>query len=369
MVRILFFGDFLAKQPDRIVLSSNIQELLSSSDAAICNFEAPIEVDVPPCKKSGPSLSQSPLSPSFLVSNGFNVILLANNHMMDYGERGLVDTCNSFGQSLLVGAGTQEEAYSARILEVNGYRIGFLSAVQHEFGVIDDENKQLMGVAWISHPCIKDIISSIRKDVDYLFVSPHAGVEFIDAPLPEWRCLYKRMIDWGADAIIGSHPHVPQGWEIYNNKYIFYSLGNFYFDILSGNNYWNKSLMVELKIDDSLVFKVHPICFNDGHIDIDLSHDTTDHINYLNSILGDNYSDYITEECTRLLPDYEYSILNSLSGVPLRELGVSQRIKLLAKSVLRKPSTLPLLNIIQCESHRWLLERALKNKEYVNREC
>ena len=82
----------------------------------------------------------------------------------------------------------------------------------------------------------------------------HAGVENINIPIPEWRDIYKSFVDFGADVIIGTHPHVPQGWETYNDKPIFYSLGNFCFQKKNVNvqSYWYDSLCVILTLDDNL---------------------------------------------------------------------------------------------------------------------
>ena len=70
---------------------------------------------------------------------------------------------------------------------------------------------------------------NLKKEVDFIIFFAHAGLEHYDVPLVEWRERYKRLCDLGVDAVVATHPHVPQGYEKYNNKYIFYSLGNFYF--------------------------------------------------------------------------------------------------------------------------------------------
>ena len=70
---------------------------------------------------------------------------------------------------------------------------------------------------------------NLKKEVDFIIFFAHAGLEHYDVPLVEWRERYKRLCDLGVEAVIATHPHVPQGYEKYNNKYIFYSLGNFNF--------------------------------------------------------------------------------------------------------------------------------------------
>lgn len=81
----------------------------------------------------------------------------------------------------------------------------------------------------------------------------HAGAENWDFPLPEIRELYKKYIDWGADVIIGNHPHVAQGWEIYEDKWIFYSLGNFAFYEGEKARNHEHSLCVSVEIHDKRI--------------------------------------------------------------------------------------------------------------------
>ena len=81
-----------------------------------------------------------------------------------------------------------------------------------------------------------------KKELDYLFILPHDGIEYIDIPMPETIARYRDFIDYGADGVIGAHPHCPQGWEEYKGKPIFYSLGNFLFNSKEGYDYraWNR---------------------------------------------------------------------------------------------------------------------------------
>lgn len=137
----------------------------------------------------------------------------------------------------------------------------------------------------------------------FSFCHAHAGIEEIDAPLPEWREKYKFFIDCGADCVIGTHPHVPQGWEEYKGKPIFYSLGDFYFDFLTGQHpYWSKNLVVlmELGEEGNINYEVRNISFSNYIIDEDLSEETKQHNNYLCDLLNDKYIDYVNEQSLKL---------------------------------------------------------------------
>ncbi len=365
MIKIIVCGDFRARAPEMIHISGEVNSLFANADIRICNFEGPVHTDgVKPMKKSGPSLDQSIESPDFLIKNGFNVILLANNHIMDYGEVGLQSTLNSFKDVITVGAGKGKDAFSVRYFMVKSVRVGICTFVQKEFGTVDSKDDCTFGAAWINSFDVPGIISESRKHCDFLIVLPHAGVEHTIAPLPEWRSLYKRFIDWGADAVVGGHPHCPQGWEWYKGKPIYYSLGDFYFDELTHDDLWYKSIVVEFCIGDTIGVKEHFICFDDktGCISIDRSERIREHTNKANELLHNDtdYNKYINRMCAAHWAGIRYGLLRGLCGVSL-EVRFKLFVRLLGCMLLGNKDEPYLLNALQCESHRWLMERHLKN--------
>lgn len=357
-----FCGDFVAKDPSLLQFSSSLQSAINRGDINVVNFEAPISGIGVEAHRSGPKVCQSPSSCAFLKSNGFNLFQLANNHAVDFGE----DACLATKQMLVntVGAGTEEEAFSPVIKEINGKKIGFLSFVHHEFGVFDDSgNEQRIGTAWIcSHKAIAAIITTKRL-VDFLIVLTHAGVEQVDLPLPEWRSLYRSFVDFGADAIIGTHPHVPQGWEIYKDKPIFYSLGNFYFDaIMPSDEWWYKGLMVSLFLNETgIQYSVFNTKFKKGTVCIDETKQTNEHNAYLCSILN-NEQEYF-EGVNRIVltkwKELEVYYVRGIGAVSLR-LPFIECLKSIYCALFRKPNESLLINALQCESHRFVALRAQK---------
>lgn len=364
MIKATFFGDFVAKKSTDIILSDDIKSIISSSDIAVCNFEAPIDGGFEPFDREGPRVNQLASAPDLLINWGINVVQLANNHMLDYGEKACRATLDAFSNITTVGAGGFDEAYSIKVIQAKGIRIGLLSCVHHEFGVWESKNSfQKEGTAWICHNLIQSKIREAKDIVDFLIVLPHAGIEEIDAPIPEWRELYKSFIEWGADAVVGTHPHVPQGWEEYKGKPIFYSLGNFYFDALEGNHaFWKKSIALELYLDkNEISYKVVSICFNDGIITLDHNSDRVMHNQYLCDLLQDsNYINFCNDISCKLWNVYSNRIVRGLGAISFK-LGLRNSIKTIVAVLFRKPSTSILLNTFQCESHRWIIERYLRN--------
>lgn len=380
MIKLSFSGDIKLINPEQISISKDIKSILSRCDYNVINFEAPVSVDNQKgIDKSGPCISQSIKVPKWLECGGYNVISLANNHTMDYGEDGYNATKESFKHAKLVGAGTWEEAYKPLILEKSGKKIGIIACTHREFGCLTNEfaDEGKIGCAWICNPKIDERIVQTRPLVDYLFIYAHAGVEYIEQPLPEWRALYKHFVDMGCDGIIASHPHIPMGNEMYKGKPIYYSLGNFCFEMEDYSNImdnWLNSIIVEITINDAGTMNVdhHLVEFSpqSGLIDIDKSEKSKLHIEQMNRCLADEdeYMKFINTKVLELLTWYmKLFELSGLIPIPqIIEIPLKTRIKnkLLGREYHRGDYTTKthLLNNLQCESHRWTIERALRLK-------
>jgi poly-gamma-glutamate synthesis protein (capsule biosynthesis protein) len=362
-VKLSFWGDFVAVAPQKLLLGETPLKWLKESDYNVCNFESPIEGDYMPFNRQGPRVKQPKESIDFLGKSGFNVFQLANNHMCDFGEEGCKATIDALSGFVTIGAGTYNQAYSIKIVEKCGIRVGFLACVHHEFGVLESINDGV-GTAWICNDEIVRRIIQAKSEVDYLIILPHAGVEEMDAPLPEWRDKYRFFIDCGADAVIGTHPHVPQGWEEYKGKPIFYSLGDFYFDYLTGQHpYWSKSLVVNMEIRDngSMKYDVHNVSFANYKIDEDNNVETKQHNQYLCDLLHNNeaYINYVNEQSLKLWYEYNCWLTRGLGSVSFK-LHFIDMLKSLYVSLFRGRQKSLLENCLQCESHRWTILRAQK---------
>ena len=361
MTKILLLGDFKAPDISRFHPSAEIVEMIKKADVTIINFEAPIEGGGNGVSKSGPSICQDSKAPEVLKEMGVDVVLLANNHTMDFGEEGCKVTMDAFKDVVTVGAGTSEEAYSVRIIEKDGKKIGFLALCQYEFGILESKQEKGCGVAWVLSLDVEDVIKKARQEVDYLIVCPHAGVEHTKAPLPEWRRLYKKYIDWGADAIVASHPHRVQGCEYYNDKPIFYSLGNFFWGTVYDYPGWTEGLVVEIILNDSVEVKMFSTSFDsDGYLKLASNQDV---MQPLNDMLSNEkeYLDYIDSLARTHWRGFVYGLLRGTSGVSFK-VGFKFLLRLFAHMLLGHSDRLYALNIVRNESHRWLMQRSLMIK-------
>lgn len=166
---------------------------------------------------------------------GFNILSLANNHMLDYGREALEDTIQNLKDNQIdyVGAGLNEgEAFSMKIKEIKDVKIGFLAYTDLGFQSWRAKENEA-GMAWIKQDDIDEIKRNIKEQkekVDALIVSLHSGDEYQVDPNVFQERFAQACIEAGADVILEHHPHVVQRMERYNNGWVIYSLGNFVFD-------------------------------------------------------------------------------------------------------------------------------------------
>ena len=260
-VKLFFAGDFCSRpSTSGIIVSEDLKDLIRSCDLRIINFEVPLkpEVDLPPQARQ--RYFQTDDAPDFLRGLGFNLFQMANNHMFDWDEPGYRKTREALGDAGF-GAGTYEEAYRVKTVDIEGIKIGFLALSFAAYkGVFDDRTKYGgLGCAYVNDLRVNHIILQAKQEVDYLFVLVHDGIEYIDVPLPETMARYRDFIDYGADGVIGTHPHCPQGWESYKGRPIFYSLGNFLFNSKDGYSYqatkphWYEGICAIISIENGSV--------------------------------------------------------------------------------------------------------------------
>ena len=213
----------------------------------------------------------------------------------------------------------------------------------------------------MNHQRVNRLIAESRSRVDALVAIVHAGVEMVDVPLPEWRDRYRELIDLGCDAVIAHHPHVVQGYEIYNGKPIAYSLGNFCFSKLEKmeNPEWNTGAIAVLNFSgDNVSISLVGTQLKEGVLGLMSTDKWVHKRDMLCSYLeGDGYMERVNVSCQRLMNGYWN--LFAMGGLFA---PVAMSLKNLLRIPLHKYDHVHLLNNLQCESHRWCLMRALRNE-------
>src|SRR6267143_117643 len=188
---------------------------------------------------------------------GINVVTLANNHLMDCGRSGVLETLDvlSHANVLALGAGTNERAAHAPVIrQAGGIRIGLLGYYWNRRTAATVDHP---GSAMDPPEALETDIRALRKHADRIVVTFHWGVPYEREPSPDDRAKAHFAVDCGADAVVGHHPHVVQPFEIYCGCPIFYSVGNFAFG--SGNSR-AEGLLVGLRFEDyQTLVNVYPL--------------------------------------------------------------------------------------------------------------
>lgn len=370
--KILFTGDIaISESIDENFVDQQLAKVISEHNYVSCNFEAPMpsEKSKPIRKIFSPNVFQDVESANHVKKAGFNVINLANNHMYDFGQEGLKSTFESFPDQIKIGAGLDfESAYELQVTEINNVKIGFLSFCELEFGALTSELQNRGGYAWINHPTVNYRIYTAKEQVDILIVQAHTGIEKSELPLPEWRSRYRSFIDAGADLVIGHHPHVPQGWELYKEKPIFFSLGNFYVDLLDFHPLWNYGYAVSVEFDGSklLGYEIIPIKREDHKVLICKNQSYLEYLDYLCKILNsEKYLDIVNKHSIEYWNQHHrYLYSHALNNVP--DKGLLRIFWRVLRRILGKiyiHNNFALLHNIRTESHKWSSQRALVQLE------
>jgi len=244
------------------IFDEKIKKRLTSFDFVVANLEGPVTNNKQFIRNNG--IVNSPFgSLDYLSNANIKIFNLANNHLFDNGLLGFTDTkkrldknnCNYFG-------GGKDINEASKILYIKKKNITFaLLGLCHNEGMIADQNKPGVFCLDFHVNVLKEKIIQARKKADWIILNYHGGEEFTTIPMPSRRRLLHKLSKLDVDLIIAHHSHVVQGFENINGKYIFYSLGNFIFDI---KKHFNKNLVnngVILSIEftkDNFNFKFIP---------------------------------------------------------------------------------------------------------------
>ncbi|MCR5485255.1 MAG: CapA family protein [Clostridiales bacterium] len=218
-------------------VSTETLELIKGMDVMCANNEFVYTTSDEKAKNKSYTFKSDPANVFVMEELGVDVVSLANNHINDYGETGVNDTVETLNKAGIghVGAGKNlKEASQAEYYIINGRKIAYVAgadayawyrvpaASENGYGIIPAE----VG----SEDALVDAVKEAASKSDYVMVMVHWGyekVKWYDKPMTDRA---HKFIDAGASAVIGAHPHVLTGMEIYNDSLIAYSLGNFWFN-------------------------------------------------------------------------------------------------------------------------------------------
>jgi poly-gamma-glutamate synthesis protein (capsule biosynthesis protein) len=231
----------------------NVLPLLKKNDLNIINLETTLTTSTDKVPKVF-NFKSDPNNIQTLVDGNISAVCIANNHIGDFGNQGLLETISTLDHAGIkhVGAGKNlDEARGPVILEKNGIKIGIIGFTDNEPYWQATENKPGTFYIKIGNPkalgTLTEIIQNLKKQVDIVVVSTHWGPNKRVRPTQAFIDFAHALIDAGVDIFHGHSAHIFQGIEIYKNKLIMYDTGDFIDDY---------AIYPHLRNDQSFLFLV-----------------------------------------------------------------------------------------------------------------
>lgn len=376
-MNVIIAGDLFISESfkNRQLIDPSVEDLFVSADYRVVNLEAPItNKDDPKNKilKTGPHLhSSEDTAIPYLKQLHIDMVTLANNHILDYGEQGLIDTFHALKKNNIdrVGAGNNLiEASQPFTIEKKGLKIAILNFCEHEWSIAE-KNK--------AGANLLDIIDNVKQiqtakaTHDKVICIIHGGHEYYNLPSPRIQKQYRFYADNGADAIVGHHTHCIGGYENYKGVPIYYSLGNFLFTLNAVIPDWYTGLILEIEWEkDELKTNLHPVCQEKETFKLYLPKEKEKE-NILNrvqsyveiiqneSLLEQSWEQYISLKSREYLNYWSPSsfVKNRFLRGVLNKLGIDFK---------NKKGLSLFLNLMRCEAHSDLSKEIIN--KYLNKQ-
>lgn len=274
-IKIVFVGDIMLDDlPGKYIKDGNdpfaaFSSLFKAADLTVGNLECVVGTtgiaeDKPFVLRANPRVLP-------VLKKHFSALSLANNHSGDYGPTAfsaMLDLLDRSGIRYFGGGRDLQKAYAPILFDIKGKRIALLAYnlfFPRSFEALEDR----AGSAWGEDDYVREGIRRARHvhKADIVITYPHWGWENEKLASKNQVSLAHFMIDSGADAVIGGHPHITQNIEIYKGKTIFYSLGNFFFDGFDtedNNTGW--AVEMTIQADSTISWKIFEAKLDDNGI-------------------------------------------------------------------------------------------------------
>lgn len=243
-IRLKAFGDIMAHD-EQVSYAYNVgsgtydfssefeytKDFIKDSDISVGNFETTVDPNLE--NMAYPKFNTPKEFIKAIKDAGFDVVTTANNHSLDTGVEGIGTTIDNLNSYDLDFVGTRKDSDGKRIIykEVSGITVAFLSYTSFTNNT-DNPEEYYDYINYLDEDLIEKDIKKAKKKADFIVVYPHWGDEYVSEANQEQIDLGRKMVKWGADIIIGNHPHVVQPYEFYRNQdgkksFIAYAAGNF----------------------------------------------------------------------------------------------------------------------------------------------
>jgi poly-gamma-glutamate capsule biosynthesis protein CapA/YwtB (metallophosphatase superfamily) len=365
-IKLLFTGDFcphhrieaLSGKSDYAAIFNDFIDVFEGNDLNVTDIECPLTHSAKRIAKTGPHQFAAPHNIEILKYAGIGLATMANNHIMDCDAEGAEDTLNVCREAGIatVGIGATNAAMRKPFsTSIKGKKIAIINFAENEFITAPGGSMAVNPMNPVNNFYE---IAAAKKEHDIVLLMVHGGNEFFHLPSPRVKETYRFFIDSGADAVISNHTHCVSGYEVYKEKPIFYSLGNFIYDWPGrAHTDWNLGFAVRLRITNKIDFDIIPLNQNNEvpgvfHLNSEEKKSFDEKIAGLNEIIADDkklaaaFDDY----CSSVQKMYEAFIEPNFGNTI-----ASLRARGLFPKLMKKKKKLLLLNLARCEAHRDVL--------------
>jgi poly-gamma-glutamate capsule biosynthesis protein CapA/YwtB (metallophosphatase superfamily) len=237
---------------------ASVLPLLDRAEIVLANLEGPLaRMATRQRSERNFSYRVSPLTAGALAGAGIRLLTLANNHLMDCGRDGVIETLEILRNEGIKAVGAGLDRATAHAPAIRCTANGTLGVLGYYWNRRCAATATRPGGAMDDPASLERDIRALRRQVDFLVVTSHWGVPYERNPAVDVRARARHAIDLGADAVVAHHPHVIQPCEIYRGRPIFYSIGNFAFG--SGNSKAEGVLVGFRNQAKQLTVEIYPI--------------------------------------------------------------------------------------------------------------
>ena len=350
-------------------LFNDVLPIFQNADFVMGNMEFVLTDNPKSILKAGPVLWGKMRYINIFKNAGFHLLSLANNHIKDCGSSGVqssLEACEQAGIATLGAGKNLQEAKKSYIKIINGWKIGFFAFAEQEFNVATDSD---YGANYLDPYEDLDAIRSLKKQVDFVIVIYHGGIEYYEYPSPLLQKKCRKFIDKGADLVTCQHSHCIGTIENYLSKKIIYGQGNTLFGYRKNDESWNQGLLLKLILsEDNEGLEVNYIPVEATPSGIKVMNN--ENVTKLLSLLQEK-SKY-TEDFTFIQNSWEAFCSRKKQSYMPYLLGFNRfliHFNRITKNGLvfflfRKKYIRTSSNIIRCEAHNEVIQTILK--EYLN---
>lgn len=251
-------NDLFVKQDFKTLFADSL-EIIKGYDRFIVNLECALTNSDNAIKKFGPNIKADPRCADAIKAIGVTDVMLANNHVFDFGVAGLTDTLANLERVGIPYTGVGENDEDSRkiyYIEQEGKRVAIVNVCEHEYTYALPDR---MGANPFDPFITMQDVRKAKKNADNVIVIYHGGKEYCRYPSPRLRNLCHELVYCGADVVLAQHSHCIGCYENVEGGHIVYGQGNYHFCDNSEDDFWCTSLLVTLDIQDKVEIGFIPL--------------------------------------------------------------------------------------------------------------